>query len=73
MKAEEKLTMNVLKIIIISHGAKKVLVGRTVERAVKTTQQVQSPSNAYKRFRFYEVNLGTLKIGYHGLKIQLHS
>ena len=34
---------------------------------------IQSPSNAYKRFGFYEVNLGTLKIEYHGLKMQLRS
>ena len=34
---------------------------------------IQSPSNACKRFGFYEVNLGTLKIEYHGLKMQLHS
>ena len=32
---------------------------------------LQSPSNAYKRFRFYEVNLGTFQIEYHGLKMQL--
>ena len=34
---------------------------------------VQLPSNAYKRFQFYEVNLGTFQIEYHGLKMQLGS
>ena len=34
---------------------------------------IQSPSNAYKRFGFYEVNLGTFRIEYYGLKMQLHS
>ena len=30
---------------------------------------IQSPLNAYKRFLFYEVNLGIFKIEYHGLKM----
>ena len=29
---------------------------------------VQSSSNSYKRFQFYEVYLGTFQIEYHGLK-----
>ena len=32
---------------------------------------IQSPSNPYKRFGFYEVNLGTFKIEYQGLKMEL--
>ena len=34
---------------------------------------IQCPSNAYMCFQFYEVNLGTFKIEYHGLKMQRES
>ena len=36
-------------------------------------KQIVSPSHAYKRFRFYEVNLGIFQIEYHRLKMQLCS